>query len=175
MGKAAVGFRDGELSVVWVASGNPSTSGMSNAMVVNASNHEEALTAYDAATGASVGATHLKIAEVQAWWQSVCDAGFDTELGWTLAMQDADRDKLDQARNQLLLKSQTETMSTYYPPPLFDQAGIPRVQNGVDQLAVLNAYAEHVGDCVSLFGGYIGLIGQGNLLFTVGDPLPEVV
>ena len=117
----------------------------------------------------------LKIEEVQAWWQSVCDAGFDTELGWTLAMQDADRDKLDQARNQLLLKAQTVIMSTYYPPPLFDQVGIPRLQNGVDQLAVLNAYAEYVGDCVSLFGGYIGLIGQGNLLFTVGDPLPEVV
>ena len=117
----------------------------------------------------------LKIEEVQAWWQSVCDTGFDTELGWKLAMQDADRDKLDQARNQLLLKSQTVIMGTYFPPPLFDQAGIPRVQNGVDQLAVLNAYAEYVGDCVSLFGGYIGLIGQGNLLFTVGDPLPEVV
>ncbi len=117
----------------------------------------------------------LKIEEVQAWWQAVCDAGFDTGLGWTLAMQDADRDKLDQARNQLLLKAQTVIMGTYFPPPLFDQAGIPRVQNGVDQLAVLNAYAEHVGDCVSLFGGYIGLIGQGNLLFTVGDPLPEVV
>ncbi|MFI4876237.1 MAG: hypothetical protein ACIALR_12890 [Blastopirellula sp. JB062] len=108
-----------------------------------------------------------KTADVFDWWGAIVADGYDTGIGWRMAMGDVDRDKFDQLRNQLERKKDDPDFGTKT-RYLWDATGFPRGLLGPAAVTLLNAYADYIETKTAKFAEYGERIAASDLDFEPG-------
>lgn len=168
--KAAVGFRDGELSVVWsTIAANVSLDGLNDGLIVDAAAAEDALAAYDAAKGTNLAVVKAKRQEVLEGYTTAMAAGYDTGLGFSLKLGEEDQRVLFDYQQRLLRQLSQ-------PSPEVTLADI-RVVKGTDDawhlatveqiIAAIDGGAGHVESLNGAYAGYEAMLAAGVVDFEV--------
>lgn len=142
--------------------------------ILEAGTIEQALMDYDQQNDTRLYRTALKKEEVEVWYENAIAAGFDTGLGFTMSIQEADQRYLMDHLLGLQATVAEEDRATT-PDVLKDKDGVSHMLTVDQSIETLKAGYTYVRNLLSMKFTYETRIYMGDLDFTPGveEPDPE--
>lgn len=136
--------------------------------LIEAAGPDEALAAFDTLHGTQLSAAAAKRAEVEAWYQQAIDAGFDTGLGFSMSLAEADQrylmDHLLGLQATVPVQQRASALDA-----LKDREGQSHVLTVADSIELLKAGYSYVRQLLALKFGYEMQIAAGDFDFVPGS------
>lgn len=168
--KAAVGYRNGQLSITWSPiAENVSLEGLTAGAIVDAATCDDALPAYDAVKGTNLAIIRAKQWEIEQGYAAAIAAGYDTGLGFALKLHEGDQRVLFDYQ-QRLLRQLAQDPPEITPTDIRPLKGTDNAWHLVtvaDLIAAVDQGAAHIESLNGAYAGYEAMLTAGVTDFQV--------